>query len=82
LQQNTFDDVDAACSEKRQCEVFDVIMTVMDGKFTFEEKEDARSYFNRLRQLFVDWNYFKEDSEDYQKQKKAIDAALKEAIDA
>lgn len=82
LQQNTFDDVDAACSETRQCEVFDVIMTVLDGKFTFDEKEDARSYFNHLRQLFVDWNYLKEDTEEYKKQKEAIDAALKEALDA
>ena len=82
LQQNTFDDVDAASSEDRQREIFDLIMTVMDGSFTFEEKDDARSYFNTLRQLFVDCNYIKYETDEFEKQKQAIDAALKEALDA
>ena len=82
LQQNTFDDVDAACSMKRQEFVFDKVMDVLEASFHFEEKDDARTYFNRLRQLFIDWNYMPHESDSFTSQTEAIDKAIAEALHA
>ncbi len=82
LQQNSFDKVDAACSAERQAFVFDYVLKVLDAKFKFDDKDAARSYFNRLRQLFVDWNYMAWDSDELKSQTKAIDESLMEATHA
>ena len=29
----------------------------MGSDFTLEGKDEARAYFNQLRQKFIDWNY-------------------------
>ncbi len=82
LQQNTFDKVDAACSEERQQAMFELLIKVIQADFNFEEKDDARSYFNKLRQLFIDCNYIAYETEEYKKQIEAIESAVKEAVDA
>lgn len=82
LQQNTFDDVDAACSAERQQEVFDQVLAVLNADFPFSDKEEARTFFHRLRQLFIDWNYLERNAAEFGKQKQAIDQAVKEALHA
>jgi len=79
LQQNTFDDVDASCSQERQRFVFDKVMKVLDAAFIFDEKEQARNYFNQLRQLFIDWNYMPYESDPFQSQTESIDKTIAEA---
>jgi V/A-type H+-transporting ATPase subunit A len=63
MQQNSFDDVDAAVSVERQKYVFKKVVEVLGAQFELNEKDEARTYFNQLRQLFQDWNYtpWKED---------------------
>ncbi|MBC8180978.1 V-type ATP synthase subunit A [candidate division KSB1 bacterium] len=78
LQQNAFDEVDAASSEERQKYVFDVVERVLETEFILEEKEQAREFFNRLRQLFIDWNYIKMDSTEFKSQEGAIEKLIKE----
>ena len=78
LQQNAFDKVDAASSEERQKYVFDVVKGVLDTEFILEEKEKAREFFNRLRQLFIDWNYIEMDSTEFKSQEQAIEKLMKE----
>ena len=56
FQQNSFDNVDAAVSPDRQKYVFDIIMTVLSSMFSFGDKNEARAWFNRLRQKFLDFN--------------------------
>lgn len=56
LQQDTFDKVDSACGAKRQQYLFDKILGVMERKFDFDDKEKARTFFQKLRQVFLDWN--------------------------
>ncbi len=56
FQQNSFDAVDAAVSPERQRYVFNVILTILASNFTFKDKDEGRSYFNRLRQKFLDFN--------------------------
>jgi len=57
MQQNSFDKIDAAVSVERQKYVFSRVVKVLGSEFDVTEKDDARNYFNRLRQLFQDWNY-------------------------
>jgi V/A-type H+-transporting ATPase subunit A len=56
LQQNSFDPVDAAASVERQRYVFRLIFDILAAKFNIPTKEEARSFFNNLRQNFLDWN--------------------------
>ncbi|MCB0286987.1 MAG: V-type ATP synthase subunit A [Calditrichaeota bacterium] len=76
LQQNAFDDVDAASSKERQTHVFNKLHQILTEEFSFDGKEDCRTFFNRLRQLFIDWNYKKFDSDEFGKQEKAIEKLL------
>ncbi|EFW38443.1 V-type ATP synthase subunit A [Treponema phagedenis] len=57
LQQNSFDEVDDAVSVERQKHCYEIILQVLGGKFNFETKDEARAYFNKLRLLFIDYNY-------------------------
>ena len=76
LQQNAFDEVDAATVKERQEYVFSKIAEVLDRKFSFSSKADARSAFYKLRQLFIDWNYKPWESEEFRNQEKEIDVFL------
>lgn len=77
LQQDGFDPVDAVCSPERQKYVFDKIHVILHTEFHFESKEEARHFFNDLRQLTIDWNYTKMDSEEFKEQEKKIDKHIK-----
>jgi V/A-type H+-transporting ATPase subunit A len=56
LQQNSFDPIDAAASVERQRYVFRLIFDILAAKFDIPTKEEARGFFNSLRQNFLDWN--------------------------
>ena len=76
LQQNGFDKVDAATGLSRQKYVFSKISSILATQFLFERKELARRTFYQLRQLLIDWNYKKWESEEFKSQEKAIDDFL------
>ncbi|MDO9548466.1 MAG: V-type ATP synthase subunit A, partial [Candidatus Marinimicrobia bacterium] len=57
LQQNSVDSVDGATSPERQKHVFNYVYNVLTQQFSLKEKDEARNFFNKLRQLFIDWNY-------------------------
>ena len=57
FQQNSFDEVDASPSVERQTYVFKELLNILGSDFTLEGKDEARAYFNQLRQKFIDWNY-------------------------
>ena len=73
FQQNSFDEVDAAVSVERQNYVFNKVLTVLGSDFALENKDEARAFFNQMRQKFVDWNYISESSSDYKAKEKEID---------
>ena len=56
LQQNAFDKVDEFTPKERQQYVFDVVEKVLDKEFSFEGKDEARKFFQELRQSFINWN--------------------------
>ena len=76
LQQNTFDAVDGATSCERQIYTFDKVMEVLDANFDMDSKDNARRFIQELRQLFIDWNYIKMDSDEFKKVEKDIDAKI------
>ena len=57
LQQNSFDLVEANCGKERQNYVTDKLIYVMGSAYGLATKDDARTFFNRMRQKFIDWNY-------------------------
>ncbi len=73
LQQNTFDEVDAATSAERQKYCFDKVNTVLDTEFELSDKDAARKLFNQLRQVFLDWNYAAWESDEFKSLEKQID---------
>jgi V/A-type H+-transporting ATPase subunit A len=79
LQQNTFDEVDAANGADRQRNSFALVQSVLKKEFNFTDKDAARRYFLELRQLCMDLNYLREDSAEYKEQYAAIQAKLNES---
>jgi V/A-type H+-transporting ATPase subunit A len=56
FQQNSFDPVDAAVSPERQKYVFNLMMEILTAELDLSSKDETRSWFNSLRQLFLDYN--------------------------
>ena len=76
LQQNGFDEVDAATTESRQKYVFSKVVSVLEKDFTFKDKQQARDFFYNLRHCFIDWNYKVWESDEFKKQERKIDNLL------
>lgn len=80
LQQNTFDAVDAASDDKRQKYVFAKVIGVLKANFKFDDKDQARRFFQELQLTFIDWNYIAFGSDKFEHQEEVIDAKIKERI--
>src|SRR6056297_1342016 len=78
LQQNSFDPVDAAVSVERQNYVFDQLYDILGSILELSDKEDARHFFNQLRQHFIDWNYSEWDSDEFKENEKKIKTLLEQ----
>ena len=78
LQQNAFDKVDAATAKERQIHVFDFIVEILRGEFAFKDKDNARNFFQTLRQMCLDWNFIEWDTDEFKKQEEKIHKAVNE----
>jgi len=65
LQQNAFDEVDAATPRDRQVAVFDKVLEVLELKFDFDSKDQARTTLVGAMDLFRNWNYAAVDSDEF-----------------
>ena len=52
----------------------DKIIKVLGSDFELKDKDEARTYFNQLRQKFLDWNYTEENSDAFKKTEAEIDS--------
>lgn len=77
LQQNAFDEVDAATPKDRQIFVFDKVMEIVATDFDFETKDDARKTMFQATDMFRNWNYAATDSDDYKRILSEIDGFIK-----
>jgi V/A-type H+-transporting ATPase subunit A len=78
FQQNSFDAVDSAVSPERQEYCFAIILKILASRFTFTDKNEARSWFNRLRQKFLDFNGAEWKSDRFASLEKELEAAVAE----
>ena len=78
LQQNSFDLIEANCSTARQRYVTDKLIYVLGSDYELGDKDNARTFFNSLRQKFIDWNYTEFESDAFKKVEFEIDAMYKE----
>ena len=79
MQQNSFDEIDAAVSVERQKYTFKKVVQVLGSDFALEDKDSARNFFNQLRQKFIDWNYSLWNSEKFISAEKDVDAHIASA---
>jgi V/A-type H+-transporting ATPase subunit A len=79
LQQNAFNDVDAATPAERQREMFDVIEKALLAEYPFKDKGKFRQFFQSVSQCFIDWNQTAADSPEYASRRDAITQLIEEA---
>ena len=65
LQQDAFDDVDAAAPIDRQREMFNRVYALVTDDNRFDDKDAVREYFTRLTGLVKNLNYTRRDSPGY-----------------
>ncbi len=78
LQQNSFDLIEANCGTLRQRYVTDKIIYILGSNYDIYSKDDARSFFNRMRQKFIDWNYTEFQSDTFKNVESEIDVLYRE----
>ena len=78
FQQNSFDSIEANCGAERQRYVIDKLIRVLGSEYTLSDKDEARSFFNRMRQKFIDWNYTEFMSEAFKAREAEIDQQYKD----
>ncbi|MFH0936023.1 MAG: V-type ATP synthase subunit A [Candidatus Omnitrophota bacterium] len=79
LQQNAYDPVDEATAQERQKYIFHFIYAkILEPDFDFSDKEQARQFFQKLRQEFRGWNSSLWESKEFEETEKEISATLEE----
>ncbi|VAX38025.1 V-type ATP synthase subunit A [hydrothermal vent metagenome] len=76
LQQNAFDKNDEASPADRQRSTFDLMYKILSHEFKFQNKDEARSFFQGLRQSFMSWNFSEYNSEEYKKIEKELNTKI------
>jgi len=77
FQQNSFDAVDAAVKPERQTYTFLKLLVILASQFSFSNKDDARVWFNRLRQKFLDYNGSEWQSDRFKQIENDIEQTVK-----
>ena len=65
--------IEANCGRERQNYVTDKLIFVMGSAYAIESKDEARTFFNRMRQKFLDWNYTEFQSRAFKTAEMEID---------
>ncbi|MCL2600192.1 MAG: V-type ATP synthase subunit A [Treponema sp.] len=77
FQQNSFDEVDAAVTPERQIYTFTKLLYVLASRFSFPDKNEARVWFSRLRQKFLDYNGSQWQNDRFKALEKEIEDTVK-----
>lgn len=72
LQQNSFDPVDASDEPERQKTEFALLYDILMADYDLDDKNAIRSFFNAIRQEFLDWHGITSDSPEFETQKQRI----------
>ncbi|HHT26750.1 MAG TPA: V-type ATP synthase subunit A [Firmicutes bacterium] len=77
LQQDSFHPIDAAVSVERQRHVFELLFSILSAELKLENQEEARDFFNTMRQYFLDYNVAEWQSEQFKQLEDRIRTLLK-----
>lgn len=78
MQQNSFDPVDNSVSVERQEHTFGILTDIITARLDLDTKENARTWFNQLRQRFLDYNGSEWESDGFKTLEKEIRAMIEE----
>lgn len=76
LQQDSFDSTDSNCSTERQMFMFEYIMKVCRGTYTFKGFEDCSTFFKNVINLMRQMNYSEFKSDKFNNYNDELDALL------
>ena len=82
LQQDSFHEIDGACSAKRQRHMFALLLDILRADIAIDDRDKARSFFQKLTQALRDWNYIAMDAPEFAAQEKTIRESLASAVRA
>ncbi|MDD5939780.1 MAG: V-type ATP synthase subunit A [Lachnospiraceae bacterium] len=82
LQQNSFDPIDAADPPERQRVEFDLLYEALTSTYSLEDKNEIRTFFNELRQKFLDWHGTVFQSPEFEAKKNEIAEFFKTKVAA
>ncbi len=82
LQQNAFNDIDAATPAERQRIMFELAEKAMLTEYGFKDKDQARRFFQGLTQNFIDWNMTPQAQREFAQQRDALIKTIQEAAQA
>lgn len=78
LQQDAYDAVDISMPRERQVESFNLLKSIVDRTYSFEEKEISRDFFTKLTSFYKNLNYSPHNSPEYGDYKNKILNLLEE----
>jgi V/A-type H+/Na+-transporting ATPase subunit A len=81
LQQDAYHEVDAATSADRQKYVFGRFTKILRTKMTFDGKETARRFFQRLTQVTKDWNRAAMEAPEFKDLEQRVEHMVAEVTD-
>ena len=76
LQQDAFDEVDGATSAERQGFVFDKVLEILRQDFDFDDKQQARDVLLHAQDMFRNWNFAAEGTDEYKSLLERIDTFI------
>ena len=80
LQQDAFDEVDVSTDTKRQKQSFELLISIANTHMQFENKAEARRWFNRMTDTYKNLNYTKVDTEEHKSFLRSIQSLLTESM--
>ena len=78
LQQNSFDKVDDAVTVERQKHIYNILVEILGSSFEFASKDEARSFFSKIRLLFIDYNYSPWNSSEFKTHEEELKKLISE----
>lgn len=72
LQQDAYDAVDISMPRERQVESFNLLKSIVDRTYQFEDKEKSRDFFTKITSFYKNLNYSPYNSPEYDDYKNKI----------
>ena len=80
LQQDSFHPVDGVCTAERQRRMFRLLLDIVRAPIAIDDRDAARSFFQKLTQSLRDWNIVAMDTPEFAAQEEAIREAVRKTL--